>query len=290
MSVLSEFSTVSPAVAAFNRKLFVAWTGTDQFRQLNIISADQPDPLNFSNKRILGQDSLTGPALAVFQGNLYYAWTGTDQFRQLNIWSSSDGINFSNKRILGQDSLTGPALAAFQGNLYYAWTGTDTQRQLNIMSSTDGLNFGNKFILGESSNFRPALTSAFTAPGESNRELFMAWTGTDGRLNIWSSSDGINFGNKQTFNEYSIGEPALGLQYDGIYLAWTGTDDHHSLNYMSSDFGANFGNKMTLQASSTAAPALAYVNPEEIDFGPFSHIYAAWIDPDQLNADALDVI
>ncbi len=243
MSVLSEFSTVSPAVAVFNQKLFVAWTGTDQFRQLNIISADQPDPLNFNNKRILGQDSLTGPALAVFQGKLHYAWTGTD-----------------------------------------------TQRQLNIMSSTDGLNFGNKFILGESSNFRPALTSAFTAPRESNRKLFMAWTGTDGRLNIWSSSDGMNFGNKQTFNEYSIGEPALGLDKSGIYIAWTGTDDHHSLNYMSSDFGTNFGNKKTLQASSTAAPALAYVNLLEINFGPFGQEYAAWIDPLQLNADALAVI
>jgi hypothetical protein len=70
MSVLSQFSTVSPAIAVFKQKLFVAWTGTDEFRQLNIISADQADPLNFSNARLLGQDSLTGPALAVFQDNL----------------------------------------------------------------------------------------------------------------------------------------------------------------------------------------------------------------------------
>jgi hypothetical protein len=158
------------------------------------------------------------------------------------------------------------------------------------MSSADGLNFNNKFILGESSNFRPALTSAFTAPGLSNRKLFMAWTGPDGRLNIWSSGDGINFDNKQTFDEFSIGEPALGLDKSGIYIAWTGTDDQHSLNYMSSDFGTNFGNKKTLQAKSTAAPALAYVNLEEINFGNFGQEYAAWIDPLQLNADALTLI
>lgn len=90
--------------------------------------------------------------------------------------------------------------------------------------------------------------------------------------------------------EFSTVSPAVAVFNRKLFVAWTGTDDRRQLNIMSSDFGTNFGNKKTLQASSTAAPALAYVNPLEIDFGLFGQEYAAWIDPFQLNADALAVI
>jgi hypothetical protein len=126
----------------------------------------------------------------------------------------------------------------------------------------------------------PEFSTVSPAVAVFNRKLFVAWIGTNDRrqLNIMSSTDGLNFGNKFILGESSHFRPALTSAFTGpdesngkLFRAWTGTEK-------------------TLQASSTAAPALAYVNPLEIDFGLFGQEYAAWIDPFQLNADALAVI
>jgi hypothetical protein len=61
--------------------------------------------------------------------------------------------------------------------------------------------------------------------------LVLAWTGTDHRLNVMTSQDGTNFGNKVTFNETSAFAPALAFAPNApFFIAWTGTDAQKHLN------------------------------------------------------------
>jgi hypothetical protein len=52
--------------------------------------------------------------------------------------------------------------------------------------------------------------------------LVLAWAGTDHRLNVMTSQDGTNFGNKVTFNETSAFAPALAFVPNApFFIAWT---------------------------------------------------------------------
>jgi hypothetical protein len=123
---LSEFSRVGPAVARFNNRLHLAWTGTDN--RLNIMSSTSPNLgiFQFRNKRTSTQTSTVGPALAVLGNRLFLAWTGTDN--RLNFMWSSDGISFGNRQTLPHTSTASPALAVYDNVLYLVWTGTDDNR------------------------------------------------------------------------------------------------------------------------------------------------------------------
>lgn len=67
--------------------------------------------------------------------------------------------------------------------------------------------------------------------------LHLAWTGSDGRLNVMTSADGVSFGGKATLRHRSSrtessGEhsrtvllaPALVATPRGVFIGWTGTD------------------------------------------------------------------
>jgi hypothetical protein len=73
----------------------------------------------------------------------------------------------------------------------------------------------------------PALLSSYAYEGTADRHasLTLAWTGTDGRLNIAL----INFdhldvksGTKDTYDQFSDSSPSLAY-WGGQYIAWTGT-------------------------------------------------------------------
>ena len=72
-------------------------------------------------------------------------------------------------------------------------------------------------ILNQTSNAGPALASF-------GGDLDIAWTGTDGRLNVESSSDGTTFGNQVILNQTSNAGPALASFGGDLDIAWTGTD------------------------------------------------------------------
>jgi hypothetical protein len=95
---------------------------------------------------------------------------------------------------------------------------------------------GAKTILwGETSIDGPALWAGTgTAP-----KAVLAWTGTDPqhRLNYMTSSDGLRYADKHILGETSLWRPAVffnasgrGEPYGTIILAWTGTDEQHTLN------------------------------------------------------------
>lgn len=171
------------ALAAFNGRLYLAWTGTDSGHTLNVASSADgvswnPPALPF--KKPGSQNSDWGPALASFNGRLYLAWTGTDSNHTLNVASSTDGVHFGSPALPfvgeGRETDSAPALAVAgtPEKLYIAWTGTDTQHHINVAGSTDGVSFSFLFI-GQGAFQGPAL-SGFPSADDA---LLLGWAGTD---------------------------------------------------------------------------------------------------------------
>lgn len=221
---LGDTSIAAPALNYMNGICYIAWTGTDSGKHLNVMSSTNAK--DFTGKTTLGDTSITGPALTTFNNMLYIGWTGTDSAQHLNVMSSSDGVHFSNKAILGDTSIAAPALAVFNNKLYIAWTGTDSGHHLNVMSSSDGTNFGGKVTLGDTSFTGPSL--------EARSKLWLSWAGTGNRmLNVMSSDDGSNFGGKTVFStDTSIDTPVIAgsIGAGRLNIAWTGTDSGRHLN------------------------------------------------------------
>jgi hypothetical protein len=182
-------SSLGPALAVFNNRLFMAWKGVEGDQRLFLasgpVSASGIDlskfsgPLNRSD-----QNTSQGPALAVFNGRLFVAWKGVEGDQRLFWASSPDGVEFDGGHNRGDfNSSQGPALAVFNGRLFMAWRGAGLDSGL-FLASSDGNNFGDKqqrFLTGQ----RPALTVFGSSGGP---RLLMAWTSATSHNLQWASS------------------------------------------------------------------------------------------------------
>jgi len=121
--------------------------------------------------------------------------------------------------------------------------------------------------LREKSSAAPALTSW-------QGRLYVAWTGTDTRLNVMSTPDGRSFSDKirldeksyRTESSSSMGpggssttdyiclSPALAGSASGVNLAWTGSDGHLNVQLARS---AGSPAHLRLLETSRVAPSLA---------------------------------
>ena len=52
--------------------------------------------------------------------------------------------------------------------------------------------------------------------------LWVAWTGSDRRLNVMSSRDGMTFHQRVVLDERSSVQPALAVHDDRLVMAWAG--------------------------------------------------------------------
>lgn len=147
----------------------------------------------------------------------------------------------------------------------------------------------NKQTLDETSIDAPAVSSLsdYTPNTETGTDVptypasAIAWIGTDPNhsLNVVTSLDGFNESeNKVTLDDNSDIRPAVllfanktsgTLAANLVILAWTGTDQNHSLNVMFDVYGVR--QKVTLDDNSFASPALAYFN---------GHVWLAWTGTD----------
>lgn len=139
---------------------------------------------------------------------------------------------------------------------------------------------GPKVILADTSIDGPAIATTY------HPETVLAWTGTDAahRLNVMTSSDGLQYGNKHILSETSLWRPAVafidtgrGAPYGTIVLAWTGTDRHHTLNIaFIKTPELTVTRKITFWGeTSFTAPALATINGD-IN----SDVYLSWAGTD----------
>lgn len=134
----------------------------------------------------------------------------------------------------------------------------------------DGTNYTFKDIGNQSQN-NPAL-AVF------NDTLYMAFTGTNYHLNIWSSSDGLTWGNQHIYDQNSskVG-PALAVFNGLLYWAFTGTDGY--LNLWSSSDGVTFGDQITFNGQAGNPSAVSTVGP---GLGVFNNtLYLAYSDTNQ---------
>jgi hypothetical protein len=150
-----------------------------------------------------------------------------------------------------------PALSPGPGGskIYVAWTaGNDPGYHLNIMSTQNTLaNWGSKQVLNESSHSGPALAYAPPLPGHTQGVLFLAWTGTDGRINIRRSYDGQNWNDsdKIVLQQWAIDSPGIAYFYPNLYLFWRGTIGDQIWVSMSSDLGNTFHSQVMIPNQST---------------------------------------
>lgn len=209
------------------------------------------NPLNLSNEAGTAE-----PAGVSYTNTLYIAWTGADQAHHLNLTNSGScsvpndscftnvlTFNSSNNdqtTLAGQ----GESLAVFSylgvTRLYMAWLGGDGRLNLencgagrSCLSSTQWLL--SQTILSQTSHFRPSIAAW-------NNQLYIAWTGTNGLLNIASASDGAHFSNIKTFSDSSILAPSLTVFNSNLYITWIGGDSNHSVNVAQFN-GTNLINK-----------------------------------------------
>ena len=106
------------------------------------------------------------------------------------------------------------------------------------MVPSDGVDFGDQVLFSENAPLED--------PGGADhlrRRLLHHLDGTDHRLNVESSSNGVNFGDKVAaalVQRCRSGTDRFG----GLEIAWAGTDKDHHLNVESSSNGVNFGNQV----------------------------------------------
>jgi hypothetical protein len=218
-----------------------------------------------SHKVTLGETALGGPAMIDRnEVDFVLGWSGTDDPSHLNVILSTDGLNWGNKFTIPNETTPNAVTLAFDGSTnrtFIGWTGTDFFHSLNVMSSMDPSlrAWGNKHTLNEQSNHGPVLLMF-------NGRLFIAWTGTDSRLNVMSSADlGATWQNKQTLNETSPTEPAIAVFGGKLILMWNGTDFENHLNFIESADGIHWSNKITLGDTSGHHPGMI-LGPDGIPY------------------------
>jgi len=169
--------------------------------------------------------------------------------------------DFDDMIVLPELSLTRTAMAANNGNIYIAWIGV-SDNKINLMCSTDnGQTFSNLYTSEETSWHAPALCS-------NNGFFTIAWTGMDGHINLATiemSGEYMNgnqitgFTGKIRTKHTSPYGPALASWGDyGIYLAWTGDDNHVILAHYADP--ATQTSRYESGETSSQAPALGMNN------------------------------
>jgi hypothetical protein len=163
------------------------------------------------------------------------------------------------KAVIDGTSVTSPGLTRFGSRLLLGWTGTDHDNTINFagMSSDTAGQMVHGSVTTETSMDAPAFASTMDG------EMFMAWLGQDGRINVSGTRDGGNNWFKKTLDERGVGAPALayGLKEHVLYLAWTENNVKQNISLMFSGDGANFGGKLTIDdMTSYVAPALAWMD------------------------------
>jgi len=171
------------------------------------------------------------------------------------------GDEFNTNFGIGQraQSSDGPSLFNLNGRLYIAWSGYGDDNRLQLISSTNGLVWDDKiYIAPTASKTSPSLTYF-------NNKFYIAWTTLQNYLNIMSSSDGVNWGNKIKFKT----EPNTAISNDGpsllvannrLYIIWSGAGSQHRLFWMSTANGTTWTAREEVRdsGSSNHSPSITY--------------------------------
>jgi hypothetical protein len=220
-------TVISPALAVFNDKLYMAYV-SDKNYQLMIASS--VDGINWSNgSRATNVYTDATPALAVYNNRLYVAFNAEGSSNSSLHIASYDGVNWSGSTPISNPSVSqygydGPSLAVFNNKLYVAFTSDN--RNMNVLfASYDGTSWSNDLNIGEVTVATPTLTVF-------NNELFVTFAdnGNNRRLLYTSSSDGTNWlPNTWVPEQYTIRTPAMAVFNNILYIIFLADNNSHDM-------------------------------------------------------------
>jgi hypothetical protein len=260
--------------------LVMAWTGEDGAGTLNSSYSNTGGTV--WNKTIIhNETSVAAPALVQRDGILYMAWAGTNPAHNLNVMSSTDrGAHWGHldgplqalpgrarpwkHSIPNEGSDFAPALIWYLGRLVLSWT--DRNGTVCLAHSQDEGKTWSKVTLPEQSIAGPSLAAYASGAGFSH--LFIAWTGTDHRLNL-RSVEGANFdafaapNQGSAIADTSAQGPSLAVLNEGegkdifLAMAYSSNDGDRKIHVIYSLQGFSpFGNGSTADDSSEGTPAM----------------------------------
>lgn len=172
-----------------------------------------------------------GPALVATPRSMHLAWSARQTSGEVAASRTTDGVAWTEPVSVGGHTDVAPALCAVGDRLLAAWTERDGRVAVAI-STDDGASFGSpSFVPGATSADGPALL----ADGGGVR-LCVADRKT-GRLGLWRSEDGQQFGPRVELPFSSKHAPAMARFQGQVWLAWTEDDRTSSVSIATSPDG-----------------------------------------------------
>jgi hypothetical protein len=144
---------------------------------------------------------------------------------------------------------------------------SDTSQMLDICLA---LNYGQYTGLNNPSNFLQYRSSDNPSIVEFGGQFYLAWTGTNGGLNVSCSTDGGATFGEPFETQKAMGGPSLASLNGDLYMAWTGSDNKLNIAQLaiSGSTVTGFTRQVTwTDQSSTNGPSLASFN---------GNLYIAW--------------
>ncbi|KNY25574.1 hypothetical protein [Pseudobacteroides cellulosolvens] len=211
----------------------------------------------------LGQYSIDGPDIIYYNGKMYIAWAGTDNPKYphyVNFMSSTNGgKTFGLHGVLPwAETRSKPSLAQANGKFFIAYTELDGAISITWNDDTY-MNFSYKYTIPD----EYALQGTSPSIASSGNTLFLAWTGTDKRLNTLSMD--VSQCNKRIFSvyskttlyEYSNYGPSISFGAATLCLAWT--DYNKRINVMTKNVNySTWTNKNVLNEYAKRSPTCKF--------------------------------
>jgi predicted Ser/Thr protein kinase len=236
----------TPAVAATDDKVVVAWTDGNNYRLQagRSRSGTDVEPLGPLGEEF---ESDQEPALATDGDRFFLAWR--DQDEHVALASSTDGEDFGEPVVLDTTTTkAAPALAYGNGTLLLAWVDGNNQLHLWPAADADALQFVPEQELPPTMERSPAAPNLLFA----EKNWYLTWAGTDRQVNIQTYTGDLRPLDKDTLSPAyppsTECRPAIAV-LDVFIVAWTRPDGLVGL-LLAKSSEPNFVNQLALEVRS----------------------------------------
>lgn len=226
-SIPNVYLSTSPAIAAFDKKLYLVHKGggTNTHIYWTYFDGNQWAP----EQIIPGSAVTESCALAAYQNKLYLAHKGAGTNSNL-YWNSFDGNSWSGEQIIpnGAASSESPALAEFNGKLYVAHKGQGTNPNI-YYASFDGNGWSWESMLPNANMTGTPALAVY------DQQLFLIHQGSNGNGELWYSRtyNAENWApDTQVPNVVMYGSPAATVFNGKLYVAHQGSPRTQSVEYL----------------------------------------------------------
>jgi hypothetical protein len=261
-NLIRQKSSRSPAMTAFNGKLYVAYVAPDpDFIDKVYVTSSSDGPAWPVDGTLVRSDITISSsiAMAVYNNKLYLAYVAGDGSNALMTTSSSDGTTWSAATpVPNQYSNATPSLAVYNNKLYVAFVADNSSSTL-LIASYDGTTWSGESQVGspsvtQSSGYPPALAVY-------NNRLYLVFVSANKNRDVlYVSYDGTRWSNDIRTGQVSQDAPAITVYNNELSLAFADNGNNDHLLYVSSD-GSSWPNSIWISGQYTKqAPAITVFN------------------------------